>query len=320
MSHLEGIWEIETNSGEILCLQYPKSGIRGLSGYGLVGASHVTQKAPGQHGDSHLGYALEPRVLQASLAWKGIARSGRYCVYERRKQHIYPSLNYLDNPLKVRRYLQTGELRELWDVWYVDGLELDSGSGDGRVQTGAVQLVAHDPVWYDPDADSHASTLADSDTGDELVFDTPAGVVGPTSIFGTVDYLTFGMSSINQSLTSGEITTDGDWYTFPTIVVTGPAVGFEIENLISGHQITLDYSIAAAEVVTFDLRYAYKTVTNAVGDNLAGYVPPTDDLADFCLWPDPLATDGENDMRIFCGDATPATSVVVSWYDRYLGI
>lgn len=320
MSMLEGTWEIETNSGYILTMKWPRAGIRQFSGYGLPPASHVTQKAPGQHGNTHLGYVLEPRSLQAGLAWKGTSGGGRYCIEDRRTNHLYPALNYIDNPLIVRRILQNGEMRELWNVWYVGGLTMDSGSGDGHIQTGAVQLVAHDPVFYDPVEKSASVDITTEETGDELIFDTPGGVVGATSIFGTADYLTFGSSSINVSLDGGEVTTMGDWYTFPTITIVGPAAYPEIENVTAGHEITMDYAVPAGRTVTFDLRYGYKTVTDDLGTNLAGYVPATDDLADFCLWPDPLATDGENEIRLFCGGATGATSITIAWYDRYIGV
>jgi len=320
MSRIEGWWEIETAMGDIWTLQYPHGGLQRLAGIGLPLAQYATQKAPGQHGSSHLGYVLQDRTVQLGMAWRG--RGHGECLPWRRSADPYAHLNYLVNPLKIRRSLLSGAVRELWNCWYIDGVGRDTDQVDasGAIESVGIQIEVRDPVWYDPDAHEYEAVLADSETGDELVFDTPGGVVGPTAIFGTANYLTFGMSSVNVTLNAGEIATAGDWYTFPTIIVTGPAVGFEIENQDSGHEITFDYSIAAGEVVTFDLRYGYKTVTNAAGDKLAGYVPATDDLAEFCLWPDPLATDGENDIRIFCGSATPATSVAVSWYDRYLGI
>jgi len=293
-----------------------------LAGIGLPLAQYVTQKAPGQHGSSHLGYTLKDRTVQLGLAWRG--RGSESCLAWRRAQDPYRALNYLDNPLIIRRILLNGSMstRELHDAWYAGGLERDSDEvdGSGAIEQPAIQIEVRDPVWFDPTLDSYTVTTATGATGDELVFDTPAGVVGPTAIFGTADYLTFGSGAINLTLNAGQITTAGDWYTFPTITIVGPASDFEIENVTAGYEITMDYDIPAGRTVTFDLRYGYKTVTDDLGTNLVGYIPPTDDLADFCLWPDPLAAGGANEIRIFCGNATNATSITVAWYDRYLGI
>lgn len=323
MGHLEGLWEIETNSGIIWGLQYPSGGLQALSGYGIPTAQYVVQKAPGQHGTTHLGYVLNDRILQGAVAWRCASVRSRYGLYERRMADVYPGLNYTDNPLIFRRIMLDGVIRELHNVWYTGGVELDSGNGDSRVQTSPLELVARDPIWYDPDLRAFVAELAMMDTGDELVFDTPAGVVGPTSIFGTANYLTFGSSSINLLLNAGEITTNGSWFTFPTITILGPAAGFEIENQTSGQTIAMDYSIGAGETVTFDLRYGYKTVTTDAlappDNNLVWTISDDSDLAEFCLWHDPWAAGGANDIRIFCGNATGATRITVAWYDRYLG-
>ena len=317
---IEGYWEIETNEGDIWRLSYPNGGMRELSGIGLPLAQYVTQHAPGQHGSSHLGYVLRDRTIQMALAWKW--DNDDRSLVGRRVAYPYPHLNYLVNPLKIRRRMPGGQTRELWNCWYQGGLEVSSQEADawGRVEMPAVQFLVRDPVWYDPESNTYSATTATEATGDELIFDTPGGVAGATSIFGTADYLTFGSSAINLTLNSGEVTTMGDWFTFPTITIVGPAAYPEIENQTAGYEITMDYAIPAGRTVTIDLRYGYKTVTDDLGTNLAGYVPATDDLADFCLWPDPLAADGENDIRVFAGGATAATSITIAWYDRYLAI
>jgi len=318
--NFEGSWEIETAYGDVWELVYPGGFLNRIAGVGIPQATYAAQKAPGQHGETHLGYVLNSRTVQMGFDLDG-GSGNQECLVQVREDKPFAHLNYLVNPLIIRRRLPS-KVRELWNVWYVAGMERDSGSVTvpPTIEGLAMQFNVKDPVWYDPNIHSYDVELADLASGDELVFDTPGGVVGPTSIFGTADYLTFGLSSLLVTLTAGEITTLGDWYTFPQVVVDGPAVGFEIENLSSSQEITLDYSIAAGETVTFDLRYGYKTVTNGAGTNLAGYVPSTDDLADFCLWPHPLATDGENDIRIFCGNAAATTMVTVTWYDRYLAV
>jgi hypothetical protein len=319
---IEGYWELETAAGEVLALQYPNGGLTRIAGVGMPPADYATQKAPGQHGSSHLGYVLADRAVQTGFAWRG--RGGADCLFQRRAGVLYPIFSYLSHPLKLRYANLSGDVRELWNFWYQDGLGRDSDAvGDG-VETAVAAWVARDPVWYDPTLHSYTVTVATGATGDELVFDTPAGVAGPTAIFGTAHYLTFGSSAINVTLNAGQITTVGDWFTFPVITVLGPASDFEIENVTAGYEITMDYDIAAGETVTLDLRYGYKTVTTDAlappDDNLAGLVPSTDDLADFCLWGTRQVAGGANDVRLFCGNATSATRITVAWYDRYLAV
>jgi hypothetical protein len=318
--NFEGTWEIETSLGEVWHLIHPGGLLNRIAGVGISPAIFASQKAPGQHGESHLGYVLDVRTVQMGFDLDGTG-GNQECLVEVREDNPYLHLNYLVNPLKIRRRLPS-KVRELWDVWYVGGVERDSDSVSvpPTVEGLAMQFVVKDPVWYDPTLNSYAVTVDSGASGDELVFDTPAGVGAPTAIFSTADYLTFGSSSINLSLTAGEITNAGDWPTFPTITIVGPASYPEIENLTSGHLITLDYDIPIGRTVTFDLTYGNKTVRDDLGTNLAGLVPSTDDLADFCLWGTRQVAGGANDIRLFCGGATGATSITIAWYDRYLAI
>jgi hypothetical protein len=319
MPTIEGWWELETAYGDIWQLAWPSAGIQRIAGMGLPPAEYAAQKAPGQHGSSHLGYALNDRTIQLSLLWRG---GSIECLRDRRKVDVYPHIGYLYAPFILRHKGLDGFIRELHDCWYAGGLERDSDAIDdiAKGETVAIQLLVRDPVWFDPTVRSYTVNTALLLTGDELIFDTPAGIAGPTTIFSTPNYLTFGSSSISVTLGAGQIATLGDWYTFPRIVVIGPANQFEIENITAGYTITFDYYIAAGETVTFDLRYGYKTVTNQIGTNLVGYVPATDDLANFCLWPVPLAALGRNTIRLFAGGVSSATRIAISWYDRYQGI
>jgi len=316
MPFLEGLWRIITSYGDVLELSPPSGGLRRMAGIGMPVAQYVTQQAPGQHGNSHLGFTLNPREVAMQLDWQGCE------LVDVRTGKIYPTFNYIASPFILQRALPDQTVRELRDVWFAGGLGRDSDAIDveGHVETQPITVIARDPVWWAGEESSYTITTATIETGDEAVFDTPAGEPAPTWIFATASYLTFGYSTINTTLSSGEIATLGDWYTFPTITIVGPASDPEIENLTTDQIITMDYDIPAGRTVTFNLQWGYKTVTDDLGTNLAGYVPATDDLATFVLWPHPRATDGENSIRVFAGGVTAASSITISWYDRFLGI
>ena len=60
----------------------------------------------------------------------------------------------------------------------------------------------------------------------------------------------------------------------------------------------LNYDIAAGEVVTFDLRYGVKEVSNNFGTNLINFITDDSDLAVFSIQPDPIVADGINTFSV----------------------
>lgn len=112
----------------------------------------------------------------------------------------------------------------------------------------------------------------------------------------------------------------GTWFSYPTIVIRGPASNPLVRNVTTDEKLELAYTIAAGEVVTFVTEYGNKTVTNQWGDNLLPYLTTDSDLATFHLEPDPGAPGGVNQMYVFGAFVTPATQVALYWTRRFIGI
>lgn len=172
-----------------------------------------------------------------------------------------------------------------------------------------LRLVANDPCWYTDEILTH--TWDTSTTAiDDLVFDGAGAWMGIAA--GTGRWL-FNISYVGETTS---IVYWGSVRARPTITITGPAEDPVIENTTTGTRIQMDYSVAAGEIVTIDTLAL--TVTNASGTNLLPYT--TGDLATFGLEPPPQAPNRVNNVVISFGGAVLASSAVMTWRNRYIGI
>lgn len=193
------------------------------------------------------------------------------------------------------------------------GPTFDEGTGAAPLApTGyreVLRLVANDPCWYTDEILTHTWSTATTAQGD-LVFQWGHAWLGETD--GTGRWL-FDISYVGQTIS---IVYWGTVRARPTITITGPAVDPTIENTTTGASITMDYFIAAGEVVTIDTLAL--TVTNADDTNL---LPYTDgDLATFGLEPPPQAPNRINNVVISFSSAETASAAVMTWRNRYIGI
>jgi len=193
------------------------------------------------------------------------------------------------------------------------GPTFDEGTGGAPLApTGyreVLRLVANDPCWYTDETLTHTWSTATTAVGD-LVFVANHAWFGATDGVGT---WLFDISYV------GETTSVVYWGSVrarPTITITGPAEDPTIENTTTGTKITMDYSVAAGEVITIDTLAL--TVTNAGGTNLLPYT--TGDLATFGLEPAPQAPNRINNVVISFGSAETASAAVMTWQNRYIGI
>lgn len=194
------------------------------------------------------------------------------------------------------------------------GPTFDEGPGAAELApTGyreVLRFIADDPCWYSDVTLTHTWSTAMTAIGD-LVFDGSGAWFAQNA--GIAGRWLFNISYV------GETTSVIYWGTArarPTVTITGPAENPTIENTTTGTSITMDYEIAAGEVVTIDTLEL--TVTNASGTNLLPYT--TGDLATFGLEPPPQAPNRINNIVVSFGSATDASAAVLTWKNRYIGI
>lgn len=134
-----------------------------------------------------------------------------------------------------------------------------------------------------------------------------------------IESLNFTMSNeASGSAHTSSIAYAGDVDSYPVITITGPLANPVITNITTGD--VLDFTggtVGTAEIWIIDTRYGRKSALSGT-TSVASYLSEDSDLSTFRLVPDPLATGGTNTIAVESTNAGTASSVVISYYNRYL--
>lgn len=269
----------------------------GDDGLGMAPMHRLSERGPLQHGDTDRGYRLDPRMIRLVL---DIVATTRASLFSKRTS-LMGILSPVNSNVILQLALDSGTYRI--NTNYVAQMAMPSSERLGWNQTVVVDLKANDPTWY-------------KSTGDSLSFSLAAG--GDSLEVPTEIPMVVGGSTIN-TITSA--TNNGSFYTYPTIRITGPIQNCVITNSTSGDK--LDFTgttISGGDYYDINLRYGYKTVTNAAGTNKIADLTSDSDLATWNLLPDPDAGDGINSIQVTGIAASEETNVYLHWYERYIGL
>lgn len=277
-----------------------------FEGMGMPTVEYIEQQGPFQHGVSLLDYRLQKRIIQYVHRRN---TCDRQTLWETRwdiLDALRPNRQVLNSFAlgKLRKRLPGGYLRDI-DVSIENGptfgaRDLESWDEFGFTET--IRFIAPDPTFYDPTL--RTATWSISITN-RLVFPE------------TFPFL-FESSVIDNDIA---ITYPGTWLSFPTIVITGPMKGPIITNETTGEKIHLQYDISSGETVTINLAFGNKTVVNNHNVNLIGLISTDSDTTTFHIAPDPEAAGGINTFNVVAGGGLAGvSSVVMTYYDRYIGI
>jgi hypothetical protein len=249
---------------------------------GLPPFHHISERSSQQHGETHLDFRLDPRIIPLHFTLRAATPS---LFWSRRGTLIEifrPSNTPLVLTFGIPNSLNPDLVRSI-DVFVEKGLSLDTAKRKDLNQDFDVVLRAPDPTFYDP-------------TEKTLVLHPLHG----------------------DGYKHGDPGYGGSWYSYPIIEIEGPFEDPTITNIVTGEKLALTYHVAAGETVTIDTNYGVKTVMNQAGTNLIGYLTDDSDLATFRLVHD--SVEG-NDLSINgTVPAGGATSVTFSYYDRFIGI
>lgn len=262
-------------------------------GLGDVTVRRLTERGAQQHGDTDVGYRMEPRLFSLAFEFAGGA-GDRYDERQRLRRLFVPQAT-----LTLRFALPN------YDVRNIDCKRIESPLPvEGRGALGerlVYRFRAADPTFYATDAEAATWTL---DVVSDLVlaYDLP--------------YF-FGESIINDTQA---VAYTGDVDTYPVITITGPITNPVIENETTGEALRLEYEISAGDAVTIDCRYGYKSVTLNGGARLV--LTDDSDLGTFHI---AAAVDGSgsrtNTFRVAgIGASAGVTNVQIAWAVRYGGV
>jgi hypothetical protein len=296
-------------------------------GLGMPSIRYITQKGPYQHGETYLGYALEPRVIQMLIRQNGCSRQEYWANRSTVLDMLRPNRQTVGTfePGVLRKIFQDGSMRDI-DVFIQDGPIFTARSLDRWDEWGyqeAIRFIAPDPTFYDPTIQIASASLT---TSDSLVFYN--AVTGPAYTDLDLYNRLYGVTSTGLRFDSGSIfssivcTTVGSWTVFPDIYITGPALGVIIENKTTGEILRINYDLQTGYNIHVDLHYGRKRVYVVETDeNIIGTLSTDSDLSTFHLEPEPGAIGGANNIEIYAGNAIIGlTEIQFRWNDRYIGI
>ena len=277
-----------------------------FQGLGMPQVEYRRQRGPFQHGETLIDYVLRPRIFQLVHSRAQCDRQGYWEARNDLIDHLRPN-RQTGTSIQQGTFLKKlpGGTQRAIDVMIEEGPRFQARRLDRWEEFSfqeVLRFIAYDPTFYDPTQKTFDFAVTEVIT--ELAFPIAFPIV-------------FGVSLINRS---DNLTYNGNWLSYPTVVLTGPMKNPLIENSTTGEKLDLYYDIAAGEVVTITLEYGNKTVTNAAGDNLIGVLSTDSDLATFHLAPDPEAAGGVNTIEILVGGTDANSAIELQYYERYIGI
>ena len=262
-------------------------------GFGATPLHRLEERGPLQHGITDRGYRLDPRIIQLVIGINATSWSDFYAKRDALLDHIGP-VN--DAPLKLRFTLPDEVTQRQIDCYLTEGPSFQSSDIMFYYTKAAFRLSCPDPVWYDPTRLA-ASIGASGGTG----FMVPI----------VVPWL-FGGTAID---TIQVINLAGNWIEYPEIAFVGPLSSPQVENLDTGEK--LDFTpvvIGVGDTYTVDLRYGYKTVVDAGGNNKIDELTNDSDLSTWHLKP------GENSIHFVAAGTDPSSRIIIRYYVRYIGV
>jgi len=272
-------------------------------GLGLPPVTYYTQSGPFQDGATVTGYTYQPRIVQMIYVQQNDNQDeywqSRYDLIDFLRQNRQLANDF--RPSILRKVFMDNTLRDLFV--FVDQGPVLSTSGinewDRYTINDPIRFVAFDPIFFEP---CYMSATMTFEPFDGLIFP----VAEPIEFNGAgaeTDFIVY----------------DGTYKTHPYIVITGPASNPVIENLTTDQRIELQYIIGTEEVVTIETGLGNFKVRTQDDVDLRGLVTiDTDPL--FSLAPAPTAPGGRNSLSIAVEGSTAATSVVINYWNRYVGI
>jgi hypothetical protein len=295
-----------TSDGETYLLHDPPTKwVFDMAGWGISESDLATNAGPFQHGESPVNIKLKPRTISLSFRHNGYSKSGywtnRGLLIDILRENRVSLNSPVPGVLKFY-YIEDSVVKtRALDVFLVEGLQFappPTGRWDEWSIQETISFVALNPLVYDP-----TQVIAS--------FGAPTEQLILPMQFPFV----LGCYTISQT-----ITYSGTWEEYPIITITGPAKNITILNDTTDQRINLAYDIAAGEVVTFDLRYDFKTVSSTYADRLDEYLTEGN-IGTFSLQCDPLVASGSNVLYFYTEAYDPGVTVCsVKYYTRYRGI
>lgn len=275
----------------------------GQDGLGLVPPQRFRDSGPLQDGETDLGWRIPARVFSIFLDVPGDSATDIMSKRAELLRIFRPRTDPLTLTFTAPNCVGTRAIKA--DT--TGGLQFASSQRQGFLERVQVTLSARNYTFYDPALVSVLFSLG-AVTG---AWEIPWAIPWP---IGSA------MLDSNEAIVYA-----GDAESYPVIYITGPITAPKIENLTTGKVLEFEagITIAAGDVYTIDLSGSYKRVykDGDVTDIRIHELTPESNLSTFALVPD---EDGAatyiNTIRVTGSGVTSLTSVLLTYYNRFVGI
>lgn len=253
-------------------------------GLGAAPFHRFSERSAGQHGVTDLGFRLDARLIDFHMTLVAVDPTAYWYRRATMLDFIKPSVT----PFIMQFLLSNSvnpDLERCLHCYLYKGLSFDTRKRKGLSQEADFTLIAPDPVFYDPTAWTSTLTFTYGDSYKEVT-----------------------------------LPIQGNWASYPQIVIEGPVLNPCIVNLGTNEKIALAYQVAVGETVTIECAYGLKTIKNGSGTNLISKLTTDSDFSTFHVDPDLTGSD-VNKMHL-TGTLTAGQTchVTFNYYDRYVGI
>lgn len=276
--------------------------LEALDGIGLPPFHRLMESGPQQHGATDRGFRLDPRTFRFRLVLLADTEADLDTLQYAWAGRFKPS-----NTAMAYEVVRNGKTRRL-DCFCNGGLGYNTESQQRAMYREVVEMVAPDPVWYDP------MTIP-------VVFGVGTG--GGAFVIPLVIPLAIGASSVSQVT---DITYTGTWIEYPRIRIDGPINDCVITNTTTDEKLDFTgFNLADGHYLWIDCRYGQKLVlydatTYSEAANAIDHLTNDSDLATFHLDADPEAPGGVNTIQVTGTNADAGTAISFQYNNRFIGI
>lgn len=302
MTVLGDVHYLETTNADGTTNQLFLSGDWSLLDRGNYGSPPInwqTESYYQGHGERVVDYRLNPRAIGLTIVHNGRGTRGDY--WDNRKKLLdFMRPNYA-RATKLVIVNADGEQRAI-DVRAEPGASFEPSNDASFVINQTVQLIAHNPFWYNP---SISQPAISSSVDDHLVYP----ITFP---------IEFGSSG--TLYTTGDLAYSGTWRTYPKITINGAYSQATITNTGTGIELQLINSISSGEqrVIEFDPEIG-RGVVDGSGLNKMSDLSISSNLVDFYIVPWSELTSTQK-IEVSLTSTNGTSSVSVEYYTRYYGI
>lgn len=277
--------------------------VLGFEGEGLPPIDYITQTSPNQHGETVLDYRIRPRTIQVLHRKSSCDRQAYWELRADILNKLRPNRSTTICPGRLVYRLPGNKVRCV-DVWPMEGPKFASRNlevYDEYAITETLRFVAFNPIFYDP---TQVSRTVSYSPAQNIVFPITFPII-------------FSSNGIYESFT---ITYDGTWASYPYITLTGPMSGFILQHVELGIFIKFLRNIASGEVITIDTSFGNISAVSSLYGNVLSSFSADSSLVGMRILTEGEVTGGVNTFAVASNGADINTSVVISYYKRFIGI